>query len=464
MENVLTNSNYIVRKVGTNHTQCVHRIRLRSIRPQNQPEDIDPIDEAQFVVDPSLSKYRSEPGLFDDYLPRLLDDVQPQHDSEIQQATPTTIRLSIPVGGPLAPAPPPAVVMAPPPPVALPVPPLVVLPPPPPAPPPPREPPAPIVPPRPPSPLDIELEPMNPPQPGQQEAPIGEDHMDGAGAAEPGEMAQERDETAEEQPVQEPPRTRRKAAATSRDRIYGQTRFSNDVRYHPIPPREKHPRKYGLRTVDGHEVAPVTFSPISKRKENQEKVRQQAAEANELFPPKEQKKRIIKSSLKRAKQATRLNDEAGSSKDSMNSIQEPNIIFGTGDLMHFPGSIAHCVSSDFQMSKGIAKQIRDAYPALQPTLKSIETPQVGASVSMHIPSQNKSIFNLVTKTQYFNKPSYYDLTRSLRCMKKQLIEQGIKQIALPKIGCGLDKLRENTVFNIIFEIFRKTDIKVFIYV
>ena len=64
--------------------------------------------------------------------------------------------------------------------------------------------------------------------------------------------------------------------------------------------------------------------------------------------------------------------------------------------MNFPGSIAHCVSSDFQMSKGIAQQIRDAYPALQPTLKSIETPQVGASVSMLIPSQNKSIFNLVT--------------------------------------------------------------------
>ena len=148
----------------------------------------------------------------------------------------------------------------------------------------------------------------------------------------------------------------------------------------------------------------------------------------------------------------------------MNSIQEPNIIFGTGDLLHFPGSIAHCVSRDFQMSKGIAKQIRDAYPALQPTLKSIETPQIGASVSMHIPSQNKSIFNLVTKSHFLKKPSYYDLTRSLRCMKKQLIEQGIKQIALPKIGCGLDKLQEHSVFNIIYDIFRKSDIKVFIYV
>ena len=224
------------------------------------------------------------------------------------------------------------------------------------------------------------------------------------------------------------------------------------------------PRKYGLRTIYGHEVAPVTFSPRSTRKEKQAKIRLQAEEANESFPPRDEKKSTIKCSLKRAKQATRLNDGAGSSKDSMNSIQEPNIIFGTGDLLHFPGPIAHCVSSDFQMSAGIAQQIRDAYPALQATLKSIGTPQVGASVSMHIPSQNKSIFIFVTKSQYFKKPSIYDLTRSLRCMKKQLIEQGIKQIALPKIGCGLGKLQEQSVFNIIYDIFRRSDIKVFIYV
>ena len=236
------------------------------------------------------------------------------------------------------------------------------------------------------------------------------------------------------------------------------------MRYHSIPPRELQTRKHGLRTVDGHEVAPVTFSPRATRKEKQAKIRLQAAEANESFLPRKQKKNIIKSNLARAKQAVRPNDEAGSSKHSMNTIQEPNIIFGTGDLLHFPGPISHCVLNEFQMSAGIAQQIREVHPTLQPTLKSIETPQVGASVSMSIPSQNKSIFNLVTKSQYFKKPSYYDFTRSLHCMKKQLIAQGIWQIALPKIGCGLDKLRENSVYNIIFEIFRETDITVFIYV
>ena len=92
------------------------------------------------------------------------------------------------------------------------------------------------------------------------------------------------------------------------------------------------------------------------------------------------------------------------------------------------------------MSTGKAQQTRVTYSALQSTLKSLETPQVGASVSMQILSQNKSIFNLVTKSHYFKKLSYYDPTRSLRCIKKQFIAQEIKQIALPKIGCGLDIL------------------------
>ena len=171
------------------------------------------------MVDTSLSKYRSEPGLFDDYLPRLLDDVQPQPDSEIPQAAPTTIRLSIPLGGALAPAlppPPPAAVMAP------------LRPPPPPR----APPPVPIARPRSPSPPDIGLDPNNPPHPEQQEAPLEEDHMDGTGTPEPGGSAQGHDDPAEEQHVREPLRTRRKAAAIARDRVYGQARFINYVRYH----------------------------------------------------------------------------------------------------------------------------------------------------------------------------------------------------------------------------------------
>ena len=73
VENVLTHSNYIIRKVGTNYTQCVHRIRLRPIKPQHQVEDIPVINPTNFTPDPS-TRHVSEPSLFDKALPDLLND------------------------------------------------------------------------------------------------------------------------------------------------------------------------------------------------------------------------------------------------------------------------------------------------------------------------------------------------------------------------------------------------------
>ena len=40
IEKILTNSNYIIRKVGTNYTQSVHRIRLRPVTPQGRIDDL----------------------------------------------------------------------------------------------------------------------------------------------------------------------------------------------------------------------------------------------------------------------------------------------------------------------------------------------------------------------------------------------------------------------------------------
>ena len=213
-------------------------------------------------------------------------------------------------------------------------------------------------------------------------------------------------------------------------------------------------------------MAPVTFSPRSTQNENRSKMKK-VEEVNEYFLPRETKRNILKDSVKRAKQLTKTKgkDGPGSSKDSVNSIyDEPNIFVGPGNVLQFPGSIAHCVSSDFQMAKGVAKQISSAYPCIKPTLKSIETLIVGSSVSVSLPWENKSVFNLVAKPQFFDKPTYYDLSRSLNCMKQQLLQKGINAIAMPKIGCGLDKLKESRVFSLICDIFEKTNIKIFIYI
>ena len=45
---ILTNSDYIIRKVGTNYTQCVHRIRLRPVAPQGRIDDLTVINFENF--------------------------------------------------------------------------------------------------------------------------------------------------------------------------------------------------------------------------------------------------------------------------------------------------------------------------------------------------------------------------------------------------------------------------------
>ena len=73
VEKTLTNSNYIIRKVGTLYTQCVHRIRLRPVTPQGKINDLTVIDFTKFQRDPSLGIFRGEPNLFDESIPSLLE-------------------------------------------------------------------------------------------------------------------------------------------------------------------------------------------------------------------------------------------------------------------------------------------------------------------------------------------------------------------------------------------------------
>ena len=61
VERALTDSNYLIRKVGTNHTQIAHRIRLRPIKPQHQINDLEIIDPKNFSCDPSIRKDAREP-------------------------------------------------------------------------------------------------------------------------------------------------------------------------------------------------------------------------------------------------------------------------------------------------------------------------------------------------------------------------------------------------------------------
>ena len=65
---VLSNFNYIIRKVGTLRTQCVHRMRLRPFTPNAPIPDIEE-DPKLFFADPDAS---DDQELFNGHIPQLI--------------------------------------------------------------------------------------------------------------------------------------------------------------------------------------------------------------------------------------------------------------------------------------------------------------------------------------------------------------------------------------------------------
>ena len=71
VEKILTKSIFLIRKVGTPYTQRVYCIRLRTITPIYEVEDVQ-LTVGDIRPDPSLGKDRSEHEMFDDALEDLL--------------------------------------------------------------------------------------------------------------------------------------------------------------------------------------------------------------------------------------------------------------------------------------------------------------------------------------------------------------------------------------------------------
>ena len=110
----LTNFIYIIRKVGTNYTQCVYRIRLRAVTPQGRIDDLTIINFENFQRDPSLGHNRGGPTLFDESIPSLLEP--PTTGVATQNATEVPPPFTVSVRFPITPAPVPiglAVIIAP---------------------------------------------------------------------------------------------------------------------------------------------------------------------------------------------------------------------------------------------------------------------------------------------------------------------------------------------------------------
>lgn len=104
--------------------------------------------------------------------------------------------------------------------------------------------------------------------------------------------------------------------------------------------------------------------------------------------------------------------------------------------------LAHCISADFAMGKGIAVEFNKRYDMknkLQHNYPEYINLWNDYNKSFDCILQDK-VFNLITKEKYFHKPTYTTIYNSIISVKNLAIQNKIQKIAMPKIGCGLDRL------------------------
>lgn len=140
------------------------------------------------------------------------------------------------------------------------------------------------------------------------------------------------------------------------------------------------------------------------------------------------------------------------------------------DLFTMPNdyALAHCISADFKLGAGIAKKFDRLFDARQKLFNVFpaswmprwdKTPERfrGGSIILF---SDYTFFNLVTKRNYWDKPTLTTIENALIWMKEQCEDCGIKKVAMPRICCGLDRCKWTDVKPLIKKVFADTNIEI----
>jgi hypothetical protein len=137
-----------------------------------------------------------------------------------------------------------------------------------------------------------------------------------------------------------------------------------------------------------------------------------------------------------------------------------NITIEKRDLFTMPQGyyLAHCISADFALGAGIAKVFDEVYNMRFKLFRNYDNYEYNGGDALPV----DNVFNLVTKKKCWHKPTYEALREALEMMKEQLDFLGATKLAMPWIGCGLDRLQRDNVYDIICEVFEDMDIEIVI--
>ena len=140
------------------------------------------------------------------------------------------------------------------------------------------------------------------------------------------------------------------------------------------------------------------------------------------------------------------------------------------DLFTMPKdyALAHCISADFALGAGIAKKFDDLFDARQKLFNTFPkswTPRWDKTQERFrggvvVLFSDYTFFNLITKRNYWDKPTLKTIENSLIWMKERCEDLGITKLAMPRIGCGLDRQKWSDVKPLIEKVFADLDIEI----
>ena len=112
-------------------------------------------------------------------------------------------------------------------------------------------------------------------------------------------------------------------------------------------------------------------------------------------------------------------------------------------------SLAHCVSTDLSMNDGIAQFFKEKFGNVE-KLKS-QRAKVGECAVLK--NNGRFIYYLTTRTIECDKGRHEDLRKSLICMKRHCLMNGVTRLAIPALYGGLDGSDLNKVRLLVQEVF-----------
>ena len=112
------------------------------------------------------------------------------------------------------------------------------------------------------------------------------------------------------------------------------------------------------------------------------------------------------------------------------------------------------------MSQGIAHKFRTVFGCVDDLFS--QSPQVGGVV--YITRRSSFVYYLVTKELFYQKPQLNDYFAALHSLRDLILRHNVTELAIPQLGCGLDRVPVPLFFSSLRSIFCGDSIIITVYV